>query len=200
MKLLESKILKDGIVLKGNVLKVGSFLNQQIDVELTNAMAEEVYSHFKNKGVTKILTVEASGIALAYAVANKYTALFDLIKERYHTDKLERSKYRDNSAYSNNKVLPMNFNELENFLREIYNTKEPVNINPRRGNSYIKINTIYLSAFNGNISFSDDGIIPPKDKVKFKDKILMNKFVYSLGLILFKKGSKLRAFLKKHIW
>ncbi len=72
MKLLESKILKDGIVLKGNVLKVGSFLNQQIDVELTNAMAEEVYSHFKNKGVTKILTVEASGIALAYAVANKF--------------------------------------------------------------------------------------------------------------------------------
>ena len=135
----------------------------------------------------------------SYAVANKYTVLFDLIKERYHTDKLGRSKYRDNSAYSNNKVLPMNFNELEDFLREIYNTKEPVNINPRRGNSYIKINTIYLSAFNGNISFSDDGIIPPKDKVKFKDKILMNKFVYSLGLILFKKGSKLRAFLKKHL-
>ena len=72
MELLEKRITKEGKVLKGNVLKVGSFLNQQIDVELTSAMAKEVYSHFKNKGVTKILTVEASGIALAYAVANEF--------------------------------------------------------------------------------------------------------------------------------
>ena len=72
MELLERKIIKDGKVLSGNVLKVGSFLNQQIDVKLTSAMADEVFNHFKDKGVTKILTVEASGIALAYAVASKF--------------------------------------------------------------------------------------------------------------------------------
>lgn len=72
MELLEQMIIKEGKVLKGNVLKVGSFLNQQINVKLAEAMAEEVYSHFKTNGVTKILTVEASGIALAFAVAEKF--------------------------------------------------------------------------------------------------------------------------------
>ena len=74
MELLELRIKNEGKVLKGNVLKVGSFLNQQIDVSLTESMAEDVLFHFNDKGVTKVLTVEASGIALAYAVARKFNA------------------------------------------------------------------------------------------------------------------------------
>ena len=69
MKALEEKIEKEGIVLPGNVLKVGSFLNQQIDTVFLGEMAKEVKELFKGETVTKVLTVEASGIAFATAVA-----------------------------------------------------------------------------------------------------------------------------------
>lgn len=69
MKLLEDKILKDGVVLPGDVLKVDSFLNHQINVMLLSQMAEYIYNHFKDCKVDKVLTVEASGIALACLTA-----------------------------------------------------------------------------------------------------------------------------------
>ena len=64
MKLLEERIKKDGIVLPGNVLKVDSFLNHQIDPELSQAMGEEFARLFKDAGIDRVLTVEASGIAI----------------------------------------------------------------------------------------------------------------------------------------
>ncbi len=69
MNFLEERILKDGIVKEGNVLKVDSFLNHQMDVELIDKIGEEFYRRFANKKITKILTIEASGIAIAYAAA-----------------------------------------------------------------------------------------------------------------------------------
>lgn len=67
MKALEDKILREGSILPGNILKVGSFLNQQMDVEFLLEMGKEINRLFKESGVTKILTVEASGIAVAVA-------------------------------------------------------------------------------------------------------------------------------------
>lgn len=72
MKILEDKILKCGKVLPGHVLKVDGFLNHQIDVKLLRLMADELYSAFENLGVNKILTVEASGIAIATMVADRF--------------------------------------------------------------------------------------------------------------------------------
>lgn len=69
MQLLEQRIREDGQVLPGGVLKVGSFLNQQIDTALLRAMGREVASLYADCKVNKILTVEASGIAIAAAVA-----------------------------------------------------------------------------------------------------------------------------------
>lgn len=69
MNFLEERILKDGIVKPGNVLKVDSFLNHQMDVELVDRIGEEFYRRFKDKKITKVLTIEASGIAIACAVA-----------------------------------------------------------------------------------------------------------------------------------
>lgn len=69
MNFLEERILKDGIVKEGNVLKVDSFLNHQMDVELLDKIGEEFHRRFANKSITKVLTIEASGIAIAYAVA-----------------------------------------------------------------------------------------------------------------------------------
>ena len=69
MKLLEDIIAKEGRVYPGNVLKVDSFLNHQIDVSLMDKMADEIYQRFKDAEITKVLTIEASGIAVACSVA-----------------------------------------------------------------------------------------------------------------------------------
>ena len=72
MNCLEKRIIKDGIVKEGNVLKVDSFLNHQMDIELMNEIGEEFYKRFQGKPINKILTIEASGIAIAYAVAQQF--------------------------------------------------------------------------------------------------------------------------------
>ena len=69
IKALEEKILKEGQVLPGNILKVGSFLNQQIDTAFLKEMGKEIAHIFDGNVVNKILTVEASGIAIAVAAA-----------------------------------------------------------------------------------------------------------------------------------
>lgn len=69
IRALEQRILTEGRVLPGEVLKVGSFLNQQIDTKLLKEMGDEVARLFSQSNVTKVLTIESSGIALAYAAA-----------------------------------------------------------------------------------------------------------------------------------
>jgi len=72
MKLLEERIQKDGIVKEGNVLKVDSFLNHQMDIDLFNEMGKEFKRLFANKPINKILTIEASGIGIACIVAQHF--------------------------------------------------------------------------------------------------------------------------------
>ena len=72
MNFLEERILRDGIVKEGNVLKVDSFLNHQMDIELLDQMGKEFYERFKELPITKVLTIEASGIAIACFVAKYF--------------------------------------------------------------------------------------------------------------------------------
>lgn len=72
MKLLENRIIKDGRILPGDVLKVDSFLNHQIDVPFICELGREFYRLYKDSGVTKILTIEASGIGLACIAAQYF--------------------------------------------------------------------------------------------------------------------------------
>lgn len=72
MNCLEKRILKDGVVKPGNVLKVDSFLNHQMDIGLMNEIGEEFYKRFSDLKINKILTIEASGIAIGYAAAMKF--------------------------------------------------------------------------------------------------------------------------------
>ena len=72
MKLLEERIKEDGQVRPGNILKVDSFLNHQLDISLLEQLGNEFYEKFKNKGITRILTIEASGIALACLAAQHF--------------------------------------------------------------------------------------------------------------------------------
>ena len=72
MELLEQRILSDGHLLPGGILKVDNFLNHQMDPMLIRAMAQEWYRLFKDDGVNKILTIEASGIAMAILVGLEF--------------------------------------------------------------------------------------------------------------------------------
>ena len=69
MNFLEERIARDGVVKEGNVLKVDSFLNHQMDPALLDEIGREFYRRFSDLPITKVLTIEASGIAIAYAAA-----------------------------------------------------------------------------------------------------------------------------------
>ena len=72
MNFLEERILRDGIVKEGNVLKVDSFLNHQMDISLFEQMGEEFKKRFAGKEINKIVTIEASGIGIACVVAKHF--------------------------------------------------------------------------------------------------------------------------------
>lgn len=69
MKLLEEKIKQDGIAVNKHILKVDSFINHQVDPTLMQEMGREIAEHFKERGITKVATIESSGIAPALMVA-----------------------------------------------------------------------------------------------------------------------------------
>jgi xanthine phosphoribosyltransferase len=72
MNFLEERIVRDGVIREGNVLKVDSFLNHQMDIELFNEMGREFKRRFEGKEINKIVTIEASGIGIACIVAQHF--------------------------------------------------------------------------------------------------------------------------------
>lgn len=92
MKQMEEKIIREGQVLPGDILKVGSFLNQNIDTQLLAVMASEVARLFEGCGVNKILTIEASGIAIA-AAAGMAMGVPVLFAKKHKTSNVDGSVY-----------------------------------------------------------------------------------------------------------
>lgn len=84
MKLLEERILKDGVVLGDDILKVDMFLNHQIDVDLLNDIGKEFYRLFKDYNITKIITIEASGIGIACIAAQYFNVPVVFAKKGAH--------------------------------------------------------------------------------------------------------------------
>ena len=72
MNFLEQRIVSEGIVKPGNVLKVDSFLNHQLDIALIDQIGKEFHRRFADKPITKVLTIESSGIAIACSVAREF--------------------------------------------------------------------------------------------------------------------------------
>ena len=92
MKQLEEMILKEGKVLPGDILKVGGFLNQNIDTDLLTQMGEEIARLYDGCGVNKILTIEASGIAIA-AAAGMAMGVPVLFAKKHRTSNVDGSVY-----------------------------------------------------------------------------------------------------------
>ena len=92
MKALEERILRDGQIRPGNLLKVDSFLNHQIDIAFMNEMGKEFRRVFADKRVTKILTIEASGIAIA-SITAQYFQVPIVFAKKTKTINLDGSLY-----------------------------------------------------------------------------------------------------------
>ena len=84
MNSLQKRILTDGTVLPGNILKVDSFLNHQIDISLLRDMGADFFELFKDKNISKILTIEASGIAIACYTAEHFNVPVVFAKKGNH--------------------------------------------------------------------------------------------------------------------
>ena len=93
MKLMEDRILKEGRVLPGDILKVDSFLNHQLDVAFLAEAGKIFYEYFDGRGVNKILTVEASGVALACLTA-QYFRIPVLFAKKAKSSNLDNDLYK----------------------------------------------------------------------------------------------------------
>lgn len=102
MELLKEKILQEGRVLEGNILKVDSFLNHQLDIQLLNQLGKEFKRRFRDKTITKILTVEASGIAIA-AITAQYFNVPVVFAKKTESRNLDKEVY-EGSVYSYTKA------------------------------------------------------------------------------------------------
>lgn len=92
MKLLKKKIIEMGEIKSNSILKVDLFLNHQLDVELLNAIGKEFYERFQERGVTKILTIEASGIAIS-AIAAQYFKVPVVFAKKVPSQNLDLDTY-----------------------------------------------------------------------------------------------------------
>lgn len=92
MNFLEERIVKDGIIKEGNVLKVDSFLNHQMDIGLFDEIGRELKKRFANRPINKILTIEASGIGIA-AVAAMYFGVPVVFAKKAKSINLEGEMY-----------------------------------------------------------------------------------------------------------
>jgi len=102
VELLKEKILREGRVLRGDILKVDSFLNHQLDIELLNEVGREFKKRFQDKDVTKILTIEASGIAVA-VIAAQYFNVPVIFAKKTESKTLDADVYEGN-VYSYTKA------------------------------------------------------------------------------------------------
>lgn len=116
MELLKEKILKEGRVEEGNILKVDSFLNHQLDIELLNEIGKEFKKRFKNENITKILTIETSGIAVG-AITAQYFNVPVLFARKTESKNLDNETYESN-VYSYTKEKNYKIRVAERYLNE----------------------------------------------------------------------------------
>lgn len=116
MKLLENMILKEGTALNSEVLKVDSFLNHQIDTKLMNEIGKEFAHYFKEKKIDKVVTIESSGIAPAYATANLLNVPLVVFKKQH--SKILNNDLFETKIHSFTKNIDYTLTCSEKFLKE----------------------------------------------------------------------------------
>ena len=137
----------------------------------------------------------------SYAKKNGYTDLFEAVKTRYNTDKLQASTLADGAAYSKNKLLADNFGEIDSALLAIWRDGKKL-VNPSKLDKYTRQSLEFTEAQqNVKITYTKEaeGRTVPKPIIPIKKRIIYNPTVYKLGMLIFKKGGRMRAFLKRKL-
>lgn len=116
MDLLKKRILKDGTISNGNILRVDSFLNHQIDVDLLNEMGKELKRRFENEKITKILTIEVSGIAIA-SIAAQYFKVPVVFAKKHQGINSDPDSYEAN-VFSYTKKQTYSIKVSKKYLKE----------------------------------------------------------------------------------
>ena len=167
MKLLEDRIRSDGEVLPGNVLKINSFLNHQVDPELMKKVGEEFSQLFKDSGVTKVLTCEASGIApgimtayelhvpMVFARKKKPATLNDAV---YWADVYSYTKKVTNQICVEQKFLHKDDHLLiiDDFLANGEAVKGMINIANQAGAEVTGVGIVVAKTFQGGSEWIKD--------------------------------------------
>lgn len=136
----------------------------------------------------------------ATARTRKYTDLYPLIKNSLSVEKLELPRALDMAFYTGAELLGSNFDAIDTALTEIYYAKKPIGVRYEKKSVYTSRILGYARTVGGDILYSDEPeITVPKRKTKLIDRLIHSPLVYRLGLIFFKKGSRARAFLKRHL-
>lgn len=138
----------------------------------------------------------------SYAKKMHATVLYPYIKDAYRVTELRKSTYRDGAAYAGARTLPTNFSERERALRAVYEAEgDSVRVRYRRNDRYAE-KTLSLIKEEREIKIirsKNADLIIPHPHFSLKNRILLNPFVYRLGMLLFPKGSKIRAMLKRKV-
>ena len=167
MKLLEDRIRSDGEVLPGNVLKINSFLNHQVDPELMKKVGEEFSQLFKDSGVTKVLTCEASGIApgvmtayelhvpMVFARKKKPATLNDAV---YWADVYSYTKKVTNQICVEQKFLDQDdcLLIIDDFLANGEAVKGMINIANQAGAQIAGVGIVVAKTFQGGSEWIKD--------------------------------------------
>ena len=173
-------------------------------IECMGASFEAMLSHIGNHpraeeinaGIEKWMEL-MSRTHYSYARAGGYTSLYSLISSTYRVKTLRRSKFSDSRVYMNNRVLPLNFTDIDRALFELWQEGGAISLIGADG--YTRASVDYMIKQGAKISLDKNGEKLPKGKYSLKDLIIKHPIVYAAGLLLFPKGSKIRSFLKRRL-
>ena len=135
----------------------------------------------------------------SYAKAGKHKDVYPYIMDKYYVEKLKMSTKKDGELYAKNQLLGDNFIDIDKALSKIYYTDDDVTVIYDKNDDYVRRTLEYIEKTKAK----KDGakkktLMVPKAIISKKNKFLHNSLIYSLGMVFFKKGSKIRAFLKAH--
>ena len=189
MNFLEERIIKDGIVKEGNVLKVDSFLNHQMDIHLLNQIGEEFKKRFDGKPINKIVTIEASGIAIA-GIASQYfdyvpvvfakkTESLNLDKDVYESNVHSFTKKKDYKVRVGKQFLNKGERVLiiDDFLAQGCATKGMIDLVEQAGAELVGIGIVIEKGFqDGRKVLEDLGV--RVESLAIIDKLEDNKVYF----------------------
>ena len=134
----------------------------------------------------------------SHAAANRFESLYPLIMQTYGVDTLKKSTWHDSSVYYKAKLLPVNFEEIDFALRPLFEDGTPDLVRYDRADPYVKSAIERLHGLGRDVRYSRRASYQiPRGVIRFRDRVIHNDLIYTLGVLLFKKGSKLRALLKR---